>query len=70
MEEKTAQDKTLWSIKAMRVNRKMTLKEAADQLCICVGTLIKLEKGEKELTLRMAKSMSKLYGVPIDLFDS
>lgn len=69
MEEQSTQSVVRWSIKAMRVNRRMTLKEAAEKLCISIPTLSKLERGERQITLNMAQRMSELYGISLDLFE-
>lgn len=69
MEEQSTQSVVRWSIKAMRINRRMTLKEAAEKLCISIPTLSKLERGERQITLNMAQRMSELYGISLDLFE-
>lgn len=56
------------TLEAARKNKKLTQIEAASKLGISNQTLSKYESDPSAITLRMLDKMSKLYGVPKELF--
>ena len=55
-----------FSLKALRVNAGMTVKEAAKELEIHEQTLISWEKGKTYPTVADIPKIEKLYGVTYD----
>ena len=54
------------SLKAARVNAKMTQKEWAEALNVTVDTVLNWENGKSEPKISQAKKMSELSGIPMD----
>ena len=57
------------TIKAARVNKKMSAEEAAEKLGITTKTLYRYEDGSSSPSIQIGLAMAELYGVPIDLLD-
>lgn len=56
------------TLKAARVNAKLSSKDAAKALGICTSTLKNYESGRTEPSWTVVKKMEKVYGVPCDVF--
>lgn len=54
------------TLRAARINRNMTQREAAKELGISKGTLASYEQGVTVPTVTMAKKIAKLYGLTVD----
>lgn len=55
--------------KALRLNTGMKRDEAAKKLGISPTILGRVERGEKQLSLELARKMSELYHIPIDMIE-
>lgn len=54
------------TLKAARVNKKLSQKEAAEKLGVNVSTLGKYENDSSNVTMSFVKRASELYGIPAD----
>ena len=54
------------SLKAARVNAKLTQRDAAKKLGITIQSLSHYETGKRVPNIFQARDMATLYGVPID----
>ncbi|WP_287559075.1 helix-turn-helix transcriptional regulator [Dialister sp.] len=63
MMEKSKSDNTKFTLKACRVNKRLTLKEAADRLGISEFTLGNYESGKTFPTVPIIARIERLYGI-------
>lgn len=61
--EKSKSDNTKFTLKACRVNKRLTLKEAADRLGISEFTLGNYESGKTFPTVPIIARIERLYGI-------
>ncbi len=54
------------SLREIRKQKGLKLKEVAERLCVSVNTVWRWEKGDMEPSLDNLRRISSLYGVPID----
>lgn len=54
------------SLKAARVNAKLTQKEASKKLGVSVSTIVSWEKEPEKVSALMQKKIEETYGIPID----
>ena len=59
-----------WSLKACRVNEKLSREEVAQRLGISVVTVISHEKGKGIPLYSQLEKYSQIYQVPIDKINS
>ena len=62
--QKVKEDKMALTLKAARVNKGLTQKEAAKLLGISVTALLNYERGNSFPNVLMLKKIEDLYGVP------
>ena len=55
--------------RARRMNAGITRDEAAEKLGISPTILGRVERGQKKLSLELARKMSDLYQVPIEIIE-
>ena len=63
MMEKSKSDNTKFTLKSCRVNKRLTLKEAADRLGISEFTLGNYESGKTFPTVPIIARIERLYGI-------
>lgn len=54
------------SVKAARVNKGLTIQEAAKELGVSVSTLSAYENGNPNPRFEVLEKMSVLYGIPVE----
>ena len=53
-------------LRQLRVQRKLSLREAAAMIDIDIGVLSKMERGERNFTKNVVKHLANLYKVNVD----
>lgn len=54
------------SVKAARVNKGLTIQDAAKELGVSTSTLSGYENGKPNPRFEMLEKMSALYGIPVE----
>lgn len=55
--------------KALRMNAGFKRSEAAEKLGVSSTILGRIERGEKKMSLELARKMSQLYHAPIEIIE-